>query len=94
MATGARTKRSQALAETPFPSSLPTGVTVTVAPDVPLFLSLESNRHFCLETPAGRAAGPLRYLLCVSPDVAVAHRHVGSQLAGQARALPDTALLG
>ncbi|NXX62681.1 SP15 protein, partial [Scopus umbretta] len=33
-----------------------TGVTVTVAPDVPLFLSLESNRHFCLETPAGRAA--------------------------------------
>ncbi|NXT40882.1 SP15 protein, partial [Pelecanoides urinatrix] len=53
-----------------------TGVTVTVAPDVPLFLSLESNRHFCLETPAGRAAVPLRYLLCVSPDVAAAHRHV------------------
>ncbi|NXJ99108.1 SP15 protein, partial [Corythaixoides concolor] len=70
-----------------------TGVTVTVAPDVPLFLSLESNRHFCLETPAGRAAVPLRYLLCVSPDVAAAQRHVGSQLAGPARALPDTALL-
>ncbi|NXN72819.1 SP15 protein, partial [Himantopus himantopus] len=45
-----------------------TGVTVTVAPDVPLFLSLESNRHFCLESPAGRAAAPLGYLLCVSPD--------------------------
>ncbi|NXE83701.1 SP15 protein, partial [Cochlearius cochlearius] len=45
-----------------------TGVTVTVAPDVPLFLSLESDRHFCLETPAGRAAAPLRYLLCLSPD--------------------------
>ncbi|NXK13411.1 SP15 protein, partial [Herpetotheres cachinnans] len=40
-----------------------TGVTVTVAPDVPLFLSLESNSHFCLETPAGRAAMPLHYLL-------------------------------
>ncbi|NWI33167.1 SP15 protein, partial [Sula dactylatra] len=53
-----------------------TGVTVTVVPDVPLFLSLESDRHFCLETPAGRAAVPLRYLLCVSPDVAAAHRHV------------------
>ncbi|NXS49018.1 SP15 protein, partial [Balaeniceps rex] len=52
-----------------------TGVTVTVPPDVPLFLSLESNRHFCLETPAGRAAVPLRYLLCVSTDVAAAHRH-------------------
>ncbi|XP_052666964.1 SITS-binding protein-like [Harpia harpyja] len=71
-----------------------TGVTVTVAPDVPLFVSLESNRHFCLETPAGRAAVPLRYLLCVSPDVAAAHQLVGSQLVGQARALPDTALLG
>ncbi|NWY53214.1 SP15 protein, partial [Chionis minor] len=43
-----------------------TGVTVTVAPDVPLFLSLESNRHFCLESPAGRAAVPLGYLLCPS----------------------------
>ncbi|NXO49076.1 SP15 protein, partial [Aramus guarauna] len=53
-----------------------TGVTVTVAPDVPLLLSLESNRHFCLGTPAGRAAVPLRYLLCVSPDVAAAHRHL------------------
>lgn len=67
---------------------------MTVAPDVPLFLSLESNRHFCLESPVGRAAAPLGYLLCVSPDVAAAHRHVGSQLAGQARAMPDTALLG
>ncbi|NWX41578.1 SP15 protein, partial [Steatornis caripensis] len=45
-----------------------TGVTVTVAPDVPLFLSLETNRHFCLGTPAGRPAVPLHYLLCVSPD--------------------------
>ncbi|XP_068253832.1 SITS-binding protein-like [Nyctibius grandis] len=71
-----------------------TGVTVTVPPDIPLLLSLESDRHFCLATPAGRAAVPLRYLLCVSPDVAAAHRHVGSQLGGQARALPDTALLG
>ncbi|XP_042641132.1 SITS-binding protein-like [Tyto alba] len=71
-----------------------TGVTVTVAPDVPFFLSLENNSHFCLETPAGSEAVPLRYLLCVSPDVAAAHRHVGSQLGGQARALPDTALLG
>lgn len=77
-----------------FPLFLPKGVTVTVAPDVPLFLSLESNRHFCLETPAGRAAVPLRYLLCLSPDVAAAQRRVGSGLAGQARALPDTALLG
>ncbi|NXU33905.1 SP15 protein, partial [Drymodes brunneopygia] len=39
------------------------GVTVTVAPDVPLLLSLESHRQFCLETPAGREE-PLHYQLC------------------------------
>ncbi|NXD83590.1 SP15 protein, partial [Halcyon senegalensis] len=50
-------------------------VTVTVPPDVPLFLSLEKKRHFCLETPAGRAAEPLRYKKSVSPDTAAAHRH-------------------
>ncbi|NXN25202.1 SP15 protein, partial [Nycticryphes semicollaris] len=53
-----------------------TGVTVTVEPNVPLFLSLESNRHFCLESPVGTAAVPLSYQLCLSPDVAVAHRHL------------------
>ncbi|NWX12561.1 SP15 protein, partial [Aegotheles bennettii] len=45
-----------------------TGVTVTVAPAVPLLLSVESNKHFCLGTPAGGAAVPLRYQLCISPD--------------------------
>ncbi|XP_015718923.1 SITS-binding protein-like [Coturnix japonica] len=66
-----------------------TGVTVTVAPDVPLVLSLESHWHFCL----GGAGGPLHYVLCFSPDITTAHRHVGTQLAGPARALPDTTLL-
>ncbi|NXT22643.1 SP15 protein, partial [Syrrhaptes paradoxus] len=67
-ATGARTQRSWARAETLLSSSLPEGVTVTVAPDVPLFLSLETDRQFCLETRAGGVAVPLRYLLCLSPD--------------------------
>ncbi|OXB59555.1 hypothetical protein ASZ78_010069 [Callipepla squamata] len=67
-----------------------TGVTVTVAPDVPLVLSLESHWHFCL----GGAGGLLHYDLCISPDITTAHRHVGTQLAGPARALPDTTLLG
>ncbi|NXW79212.1 SP15 protein, partial [Hirundo rustica] len=43
-----------------------TGVTVTVAPDVSLLLSLESHRQFCLETPAGRAEA-LHYQLAPSP---------------------------
>ncbi|XP_057286540.1 SITS-binding protein-like isoform X1 [Pezoporus wallicus] len=71
-----------------------TGVTVTVPPDVPVLLSLESSRHFCLASPVGRAAEPLHYTLCASTDVAAAHRHVGTQLGAQERALPDTALLG
>ncbi|KAM4777255.1 SITS-binding protein-like [Cyanocitta cristata] len=69
-----------------------TGVTVTVAPDVPLLLSVESHRQFCLETPAGRAE-PLHYQLCVSADMAAARRHAASAPAGAARTLPDTALL-
>ncbi|NXL35330.1 SP15 protein, partial [Glaucidium brasilianum] len=43
-----------------------TGVTVTVAPDVPLVLSLESDRHFCLQTPAESDA-PLSLLLPQAP---------------------------
>ncbi|NXJ68010.1 SP15 protein, partial [Rostratula benghalensis] len=45
-----------------------TGVTVTVGGEVPLFLSLESHRHFCLQSPVGSAAVPLSYQLCLSPD--------------------------
>ncbi|KFP71685.1 SITS-binding protein, partial [Acanthisitta chloris] len=70
-----------------------TGVTVTVAPDEPLLLSLEGNRQFCLETPSGQAV-PLQYLLCISSDVAAAHRHTGSSPARPERELPDTTLLG
>lgn len=66
---------------------------MTMAEDVPLLLSLESHRQFCLETPAGRAE-PLQYQLCVSADVAAARRHRASAAAGAARTLLDTALLG
>lgn len=72
-----------------FPSFDPEGVTVTVAPDVSLVLSLESHWHFCL----GGAGGPLHYVLCISPNITTAHRHMGTQLAGPTRALPDTTLL-
>ncbi|NWT14135.1 SP15 protein, partial [Vireo altiloquus] len=51
-----------------------TGVTVAVAQDVPLLLSLESHRQFCLETPAGREE-PLSYQLCVTPRELFPHPH-------------------
>lgn len=66
---------------------------MTAAPDVPLLLSVESHRQFCLETPAGREE-PLHYQLCVSADVAAARRHTAIAPAGAARTMPDTALLG
>ncbi|NXI88626.1 SP15 protein, partial [Rhipidura dahli] len=69
-----------------------TGVTVTVAPEVPLLLSVERHRQFCLQTAAGRAEA-LHYQLCVSADVAAARRHPARTEAGQARTPPDTALL-
>nr|XP_025969995.1 SITS-binding protein-like [Dromaius novaehollandiae] len=70
-----------------------TGATVTVAPDVPLFLSVESDRRFCLESPPGSPAPALRYRLCASTDVAAAQRHAGARLALEPRRPPDTALL-
>ncbi|XP_062432344.1 SITS-binding protein-like [Rhea pennata] len=71
-----------------------TGVTVMVAPDMPLFLSVESNRHFCLESPPGSPVPALRYRLCASADVAAAHRHAGSRLTLRPRRPPHAALLG
>ncbi|KAM7165127.1 SITS-binding protein-like [Macrochelys suwanniensis] len=71
-----------------------TGVTVTVAPDVPVSLSVESNRHFCLESPSSIAMVPLQYMVCVSQNITSAHQEVGSQLSEQERRLPDTDILG
>ncbi|KAM8807843.1 SITS-binding protein-like [Eudromia elegans] len=75
-----------------------TGVTVTVAPDVPLLLSVESGRRFCLEAPPGAGAdadaGPaLSYRLCSSPDAVAAQRHAAARLAPAPRRPPDAALL-
>lgn len=86
-------RSSQVLAETAFSHFSPKGVTVTVAEDVSLLLSVESQRQFCLEARAG-GAEPLQYRLCVSADVAAARRHTVTAPAGAARTPPDTALLG
>ncbi|XP_073203142.1 SITS-binding protein-like isoform X5 [Lepidochelys kempii] len=71
-----------------------TGVTVTVAPDVPISLSVESNRHFCLESPSSISMFPLQYMVCISQNITSAHQEVGSQLSEQERRLPNTDILG
>ncbi|XP_074852106.1 SITS-binding protein-like [Carettochelys insculpta] len=70
-----------------------TGVTVTVAPDIPIFLSVESNRHFCLESPSSTDMVPLTYMVCISQNIMAAHQEVGSQLSQQERRLPNTDIL-
>ncbi|XP_032629002.1 SITS-binding protein-like isoform X2 [Chelonoidis abingdonii] len=71
-----------------------TGVTVTVAPDIPISLSVESNRHFCLESPSSIAMVPLQYMVCISQNITAAHQEAGGQLSEQERRLPNTDILG
>ncbi|KAJ7344291.1 hypothetical protein JRQ81_000241 [Phrynocephalus forsythii] len=70
-----------------------TGVTVMVASDIPFSLSIEENKHFCLESLHGSEMDSLQYTVCVSPNITSAHQEVGSQLSGKQRRMPETDLL-
>ncbi|XP_033012171.1 SITS-binding protein-like [Lacerta agilis] len=70
-----------------------TGVTVMIASDIPIFLSVERNKHFCLESTLGVNMASLQYTVCVSQNITSAHQEVGSQLSGHQRKLPDTEIL-
>ncbi|KAH0621030.1 hypothetical protein JD844_022033 [Phrynosoma platyrhinos] len=70
-----------------------TGVTVMIASDIPISMSVERNKQFCLESPIGTDMVSLQYSVCVSPNITSAHQKVGSQLSGQQRRLPETDLL-
>lgn len=69
------------------------GVTVMIASDIPIFLSVERNKHFCLESTLGVNMASLQYTVCVSQNITSAHQEVGSQLSGHQRKLPDTDIL-
>nr|XP_056707675.1 SITS-binding protein-like [Euleptes europaea] len=70
-----------------------TGVTIMIASDIPISLSVERNKHFCLESIPGIDMAFLEYTVCVSPNITSAHKEVGSQLSRQRQRLPDTDLL-
>ncbi|XP_061465906.1 SITS-binding protein-like isoform X2 [Rhineura floridana] len=70
-----------------------TGVTVMIASDISISLSVEKNKHFCLESTVGIDMASLQYTVCVSQNITSAHQEVGSQLSGQQRRLPDTDIL-
>ncbi|KAJ6664964.1 hypothetical protein lerEdw1_005195 [Lerista edwardsae] len=70
-----------------------TGVTVTMASDIPIFFSVERHKQFCLENSLGTDMAPLQYTVCVAQNITGAHQEVGSQLSGPQRTLPNTDLL-
>ncbi|XP_077177399.1 SITS-binding protein-like isoform X2 [Paroedura picta] len=70
-----------------------TGVTITIASDVPISLSVERNKHFCLESIPSISKAFLQYTVCVSPNITSAHQEVGSQLSRQRQRLPNIDLL-
>ncbi|XP_066475715.1 SITS-binding protein-like [Tiliqua scincoides] len=70
-----------------------TGVTVTIASDIPIFFSVERNKQFCLENSLGVDMAPLQYTMCVAQNITRAHQEVGSQLSGPQRTLPNTDIL-
>ncbi|KAM6461627.1 SITS-binding protein-like isoform 3-T3 [Liasis olivaceus] len=71
-----------------------TGVTMMIASDTPISLSVERDKHFCLENTTGTDMASLQYTVCVSRNITSAHQELGSQLLKQQqRRLPDTDIL-
>ncbi|XP_006642629.1 SITS-binding protein isoform X2 [Lepisosteus oculatus] len=70
-----------------------TGVALLVAQEVPVHISIGSQRHFCLQTPPSSELVPLQYMVCVSNNIKTVHQEVGSQLSEHERVLPNTDIL-
>ncbi|XP_039187194.1 SITS-binding protein-like isoform X3 [Crotalus tigris] len=70
-----------------------TGVTMMMVSDTPISLSVERNKHFCLENTPGTDMASLQYTVCVSQNITSAHQELGSRLLRQQPRLPDTDIL-
>ncbi|XP_043923235.1 SITS-binding protein-like [Protopterus annectens] len=71
-----------------------TGVAVLIAPDVPVHVSIESNKHFCLQTPPSSEQIPLQYTVCVGENIKSVHQEVGCHLYDhQQRMIPNINIL-
>ncbi|XP_066557238.1 SITS-binding protein isoform X2 [Amia ocellicauda] len=69
------------------------GVALLIAQDVPVNISIDSRRHFCLQTPPTTALVPLQYKVCVGDNMKTVHQEAGSQLSEHERVLPNTDIL-
>ncbi|XP_077316919.1 SITS-binding protein-like [Lithobates pipiens] len=66
-----------------------TGVSVVINPRVPLFMSIEKNKSFCVKTPASTERLPLQYTICIGQNIRSVHQDVGIHLYENQRTLPN-----
>ncbi|XP_065148307.1 SITS-binding protein [Paramisgurnus dabryanus] len=69
------------------------GVSVLVAPNVPLHVGFESRQQFCLQTPASMERPPLQYTVCVGHNVKAVHQESMRQLSTATRQMPNMDVL-
>ncbi|XP_058623841.1 SITS-binding protein isoform X2 [Onychostoma macrolepis] len=69
------------------------GVSVLVAPNIPLHVGMESRQQFCLQTPPSMERMPLQYTVCVGHNIRVVHQESMQQLSTARRELPNMDVL-
>ncbi|XP_057186463.1 SITS-binding protein isoform X2 [Triplophysa rosa] len=65
------------------------GVSVLVAPNIPLHVGMESRQQFCLQTPPSMERMPLQYTVCVGHNIKAVHQESMQQLSRATRELPN-----
>lgn len=69
------------------------GVSVLVAPHIPLHVGIESRQQFCLQTPPSMERMPLQYTMCVGHNIKAVHQESMQQLSTATRELPNMDVL-
>ncbi|XP_053305520.1 SITS-binding protein-like [Spea bombifrons] len=70
-----------------------TGVAVLINPDIPVLISIEENKSFCVETPTSTDMSPLKYTVCVGETIPSVHQEMASLLYERQRRLPNVEML-
>ncbi|OCT83913.1 SITS-binding protein [Xenopus laevis] len=69
------------------------GVSVRVNSDIPISISIERNKFFCVETPSSKEKTPLQYTVCIGQTMRSVHQEMGNQLHDNPRMLPNVDIL-
>ncbi|KAI1889860.1 hypothetical protein AGOR_G00167270 [Albula goreensis] len=70
-----------------------TGVAVLVDPEVALHVAFDSMQRFCLRTPPSMEHFPLKYTVCVGPNLRTVHQEVWHPLPSHKPVLPKMDIL-